>query len=210
MPSTPDTAIDVHPWREALVWACVLGAYFVVGYSLTNQWAAAQCAQYSLHAPWDALVPFLGWTIWPYLSLNLLYPCTFFAFEHVRALRVHAARIALVQTVCFLVFRFWPTAAVRETPDVSGVTGALFDQLRVFEQPVNMAPSLHAAVLVLVWRAGIGALRAHRVARMLWQAWCALILVSTLTTWQHDIADVVAGMLLGVLALRLVPMRVAR
>ena len=210
MPTTPDAAIDFHPWREALMWACGLGAYFVVGYSLTNQWAAAQPAPHSLHGSWDACVPFLGWTIWPYLSLNLLYPCAFFAFEQVRALRVHAARIALVQTICFLVFRLWPTAAVREAPDVSGVTGALFEQLRAFEQPVNMAPSLHAAVLVLVWRAGSVALRPHRAARMLWHAWCALILLSTLTTWQHDIADVVAGTLLGVLTLWIVPLRAAR
>ena len=210
MPTTPDAAIDFHPWREALMWACGLGAYFVVGYSLTNQWAAAQPAPHSLHGSLDALVPFLGWTIWPYLSLNLLYPCAFFAFEQVRALRVHAARIALVQTICFLVFRLWPTAAVREAPDLSGVTGALFEQLRAFEQPVNMAPSLHAAVLVLVWRAGVVSLRAHHVPRIIWHAWCALILASTLTTWQHDIADVVAGTLLGVLALWIVPLRAAR
>lgn len=189
------------------MWSCVLGAFFVIGYSMTNQWAAAQPSPHSLHGPWDALVPFMGWTIWPYLSLNLLYPCVFFAFENVRALRRHAVRIALVQTVCFVVFRLWPTAAVREPPDVTGVVGALFAQLRAFEQPVNMAPSLHAAVLVLVWRAGTFALRAHSAGRMCWHAWCALILLSTLTTWQHDIADVVAGTLLGALALWWVPVR---
>jgi len=210
MPSASSPVIDIPPWREALLWAVLLGAFFVGGYTLTNQWAAAHPDPHSLYGHWDAYVPFFAWTIWPYLSLNLLYPCAFFTFVDVHALRRHAARIALVQAVCFVAFTVWPTTNTRALPVPDGVTGVLFAQLRAFEAPVNMAPSLHAAVLVLVWRAGVAALHAHRAGRMAWHAWCALILLSTLTTWQHDILDVVAGTLLGALALWLVPMRAPR
>jgi membrane-associated phospholipid phosphatase len=39
--------------------------------------------------------------------------------------------------------------------------------------------------------------------RWLWHGACGLILISTLTTWQHDLLDVLAGLLVGALALRI-------
>lgn len=180
----------------------LLGAMFIYGYSWTNQWAASQPHVYSLHGRWDDAIPFWAWTIWPYLALNLLYPLTFFLCPTRSALRRYALAIALVQAVCLLAFVLWPTGNVRVLPSVDGAAGLLFAQLRAFEAPFNMAPSLHAGVLVLVWQAWRVCLRPLAVAlRGLWHGSCALILLSTLTTWQHDLLDVLIGLLLGALAL---------
>jgi hypothetical protein len=107
-----------------------------------------------------------------------------------------------VQAACMLAFVCWPTGNVRVLPQPDGVSGLLFAQLRAFEAPFNMAPSLHAAVLVVVWQAWRQWLRADaRALRWLWHGACGLILLSTLTTWQHDLLDVLAGLLVGALAL---------
>lgn len=180
----------------------LLGAMFIHGYSWTNQWAASQPHSYSLHGRWDEAIPFWAWTIWPYLALNLLYPLTFFLCPTRSALRRHALAIALVQAACMFAFVCWPTGNVRVLPQTEGASGLLFAQLRAFEAPFNMAPSLHAAVLVVVWQAWRRWLLADTAAlRWLWDGACGLILVSTLTTWQHDLLDVLAGLLVGALAL---------
>jgi len=197
-----------------MLWMLLLGAMFIHGYSWTNQWAASQPHSYSLHGRWDEAIPFWAWTIWPYLALNLLYPLTFFLCPTRSALRRHALAIALVQAACMLAFVCWPTGNVRVLPQTEGASGLLFAQLRAFEAPFNMAPSLHAAVLVVVWQAWRRWLLADTAAlRWLWDGACGLILVSTLTTWQHDLLDVLAGLLVGALALwitRCIPMSLGR
>ena len=193
-----------YPWREALFWMLLLGLLFIVGYRATNQWAAVQGAVLSLHGPWDKGIPFVAWTLWPYVSLNLIFPCTFFAFQDVSALRRHAARIAAVQLASFATFALLPTVNVRPLPQPDGVTGVLYAQLRAFEQPYNMFPSLHAAVLMVTWLACLPALPRH-AARTLWHGWCLLILASTVLTWQHDLLDVAGGVGLGVMALAIWP-----
>lgn len=196
-----------HPWREAIVWMLLLGLLFLVGYSLTNRWAAARPDAMSWHTAWDDNIPFLAWTIWPYLSLNLIFPCTFFAFERVHALRRHAARIVAAQLTCFGAFALVPSINVRPLPQPDGVTGLLFSQLRAFEQPYNMFPSLHAATLLLVWSAWLPQLAGRRLARWAWHGWCLLILVSTVTTWQHDLWDIAAGLAVGIATLAIWPIR---
>ena len=188
-----------HPWREALFWMLLLGFFFVAGYSVTNRWAAARPDVLSLHISWDDWVPFIGWMIWPYLSLNLIFPCTFFMFESKSALRQHAVRLATAQLSCFAVFALLPSVNVRVLPKLDGVTGLLFDQLRAFELPYNMFPSLHAATLLLVWWACLPVLRQQRLVLWAWHGWCLLILISTVTTWQHDLLDVVTGLGVGLL-----------
>lgn len=180
----------------------VLGAMFIHGYSWTNQWAASQAHTYSLHGRWDDAIPFWAWTIWPYLALNLLYPLTFLICPTRSALRRYALAIALTQATCMLAFVLWPTGNVRTLPQPDGAAGVLFAQLRTFEAPFNMAPSLHAAVLVLVWHTWRAWLQSAAAAlRWLWHGSCGLILLSTLTTWQHDLLDVLIGLLLGALVL---------
>ncbi|MBV6304992.1 phosphatase PAP2 family protein [Candidimonas humi] len=200
-----------YPWREALAWMLLLGLLFIVGYSVTNRWAATRPHAFSLHGAWDDWIPFLPWTIWPYLSLNAIFPVTFFAFDDVRSLRRHAMRIAAVQLACFALFSMFPSVNVRPLQHPGGVSGMLFAQLHAFERPFNMFPSLHAAVLLLVWRAWLPRMhdrsgRARPGVRMLWDGWCLLILLSTLTTWQHDLIDIAAGLGLGLLALAIWPM----
>lgn len=200
LPSVSRASVPQPPWREATLWMLLLGAMFVHGYRWSNQWAASQAHTYSLHGGWDDAVPFWAWTIWPYLALNLLYPLTFFLCPTRLALRRHALAIALVQAACLLAFVCWPTGNVRVLPQPAGVNGLLFAQLRAFEAPFNMAPSLHAAVLVLVWQVWRRWLQGAAAWRGLWHAVCGLVLLSTLTTWQHDLLDVLAGLLLGALA----------
>ena len=84
-----------------------------------------------------------------------------------------------------------------------GIPGALFNLLAVFDKPFNQAPSLHIALLVILW----DRYAAHTGGAWRWllHGWFALIGVSVLTTYQHHVIDVPTGMLLGFLCLWLWP-----
>ena len=78
---------------------------------------------------------------------------------------------------CFVLF---PLTATFVRPETTGVPGFLFAVLGGFDKPFNQAPSLHIALLVIIWDHW-----RHRLGGLflpLWHAWCFLIGVSVLTT----------------------------
>ena len=193
----PPASSTEPPLLAATVWAGVLGLVFTAGYRLTNAHAALAPAV-RMTLPWDSAVPFWAWTIVPYLSLNLMLPLALFACADRRALHALGARVLAVMVLSFAVFWAWPTASVHTQPPVGLPWQPWFDGLRAFEAPVNQVPSLHVAVLVLVWQA----MRARVPVRLrgLWHGWCALVAWSTLATWQHGRVGAAAGAALGWLA----------
>jgi hypothetical protein len=100
-------------------------------------------------------------------------------------------------------FLLLPLRFTFDRPETGGVFGDLFAVLAAFDQPFNQAPSLHVALLVILWV--LYARRLHGFWNLLLHAWFALIGVSVLTTWQHHFIDVPTGALLGVFCLWLWP-----
>ena len=89
-------------------------------------------------------------------------------------------------------------------PETSGLPGFLFAVLGGFDKPFNQAPSLHIALLVILW--DHWRQRLNGVWRgIVWHAWFFLIGASVLTTWQHHFIDIPTGALLGLFALWLFP-----
>ncbi|QRM57939.1 phosphatase PAP2/dual specificity phosphatase family protein (plasmid) [Sinorhizobium sp. BG8] len=152
---------------------------------------------------WEGSIPFLPWTILPYWSINAFYGLSLFINDTTEGVDRLAKRYLTVQLVavsCFIVF---PLTATFERPPTSGLPGFMFDVLGGFDKPFNQAPSLHIALLVIIW----DHLR-RRIARSwrwFWHGWCALIGLSVLTTWQHHVIDMPTGALLGLFALWLIP-----
>ena len=82
----------------------------------------------------------------------------------------------------------------------------MFDVLMGFDKPFNQAPSLHIALLVVIW--AMFARHTHGLwLRGLLHGWMALIGVSVLTTWQHHFIDVPTGILAGWLCVWLWPLQ---
>jgi membrane-associated phospholipid phosphatase len=203
---TPKSDIDdEYPWRRALLWMLALGSLFLIGYPAINRYAEVHSVLIAPRFAWEAAIPFLAWTVVPYLLLNLIFPLSFFVCERRRELDVHALRLLGAQLASFTAFLMWPMRRAQLPPvDESWATG-LFEALLAFDRPFNMMPSLHLAVLVIVWdllrRKSMQHWhpRWHRGWRWLCHLGAAAIAVSTLTTWQHHVLDVSAGVLLGAL-----------
>jgi hypothetical protein len=151
-------------------------------------------------SPLEPAIPFLAWTIWLYLSQFLLLPAAILLAKD-DAARSQAFYSMVVATVAAAaVFLLWPTQLPRQELNGHGILAAAWSVLYFSDTPNNCIPSLHVALAAI---AGAALWRARWRATAL--VWPAAIMVSTLTTKQHIVWDVVAGLVLAPAAWSLTP-----
>lgn len=160
-------------------------------------------AQNRFHHNWelslDRLIPFLPWTVSIYFACFLFWGVSYVLCtiqEDRLAYRFFLADF-LCKVVCLVFFLLLPTTNVR--PEITG-TG-FWDQVMRFlywvDAPANLFPSIHCMVS---WLCYIGARNDPRLPVWYRRFSCLFALAvfaSTLTTKQHVLVDVVAGMLLA-------------
>ncbi len=150
---------------------------------------------------WERGIPFIDWTVWPYLSIGVFFVASFFVGGDRRALDRHCLRLLLVLAIALACYALVPLRFTFERPATHGLVGLAYAGLSAFDLPYNRAPSLHIAVLVLLWVRFVPLLRG--ALRLALQGWFVLIGVSVLTTWQHHVIDIPAGLAVGLLCVML-------
>jgi membrane-associated phospholipid phosphatase len=190
-------------FRRAALWLAFLAPFFYLTYGYAN-WLASQREDVgSIVFSWEHAVPFVAWTILPYWSINLFYGLSLLINTTRSGVDRLAGRYLTAQVIAIACFIAFPLTATFTRPATDGLPGFMFAVLGGFDKPFNQAPSLHIALLVIIW----DHIR-HRLGgwwKGLWHAWCFLIGASVLTTWQHHFIDIPTGALLGLFALWLFP-----
>jgi protein-tyrosine phosphatase len=189
--------------KRAVLWLFFLGPFFYVSYGLANHLASLRASVPDIAMDWERAIPFMDWTIIPYWSINLFYVATLFFSSTEEDVDRTAKRYLTCQLIAVTCFILLPLRAVFAKPDTSGLTGFMFDALGSFDKPFNQAPSLHIALLVIIW--DHWRRRFSGWTAWLWHVWSAMIGLSVLTTFQHHILDIPTGLLLGLFALWLFP-----
>ena len=185
-------------WKRAVGWLVLLAPFFFASYGFAT-WVTAQREDVGTFVfGWEAHMPFWAWTIIPYWSIDLLYGFSLLACLTRRELDTHALRLFSAQLIAVSCFLIWPLRFTFERPELDGLFGWLFAVLAGFDKPFNQAPSLHIALLVVLWVCYDRYLRSfHSGWRWMLHGWFALIGVSVLTTWQHHFIDLPTGALAG-------------
>ena len=192
-----------RPWGRALAWLLFLGPFFFASYGFAT-WVTSQRTDVGVMVfDWERHIPFLPWTIVPYWLIDGLYAISLFLCATRIQLDTHAKRLLTAQGVAVACFLLFPLRFSFERPPVEGIFGVFFDVLGQFDKPFNQAPSLHIALMVLLWVVYLRAL--PKPWHGLVHGTFALIGVSVLTTWQHHFIDVPTGLALGGLCLWLWP-----
>ena len=171
-----------------------LSLLFVLIYGGSN-FVASRVDGGSWFYSWELRIPFVPLLILPYLSIDLFFVASFFLCANKTELRAHCRRIAmaiLAAGACFILF---PLSTGYPAPAVDGWTGDLFRFLWSFDRPHNLVPSLHIALLSLLWSIYIR--HTSGGTRAFVHIWFGLIFLSPLLTWQHHVVDVATGALLG-------------
>lgn len=197
-------ARDTGLWKRGVLWLLLLAPLFFASYGFANWFTAQRDDVGSLVFAWESATPLWAWTIVPYWSIDLLYGLSFLLPASRREMDRHALRLLSTQLICIACFLLWPLRFTFERPELSGFFGWMFDVLMGFDKPFNQAPSLHIALLVVIWVMFARHTRGM-LLRSLLHGWMALIGLSVLTTWQHHFIDVPTGALAGWLCVWLWP-----
>jgi len=190
-------------WKRSALWAAFLAPFFYGTYGFSN-WLASQRAEVgSILFEWERHIPFLAWTIIPYWIIVPLYGLSLFVTASPRELDRLGRRLITAQFIAITCFIAFPLRLSFARPETSGFSGVLFDALTTFDQPFNQAPSLHIALLVILWNHYVR--YAPRAWRFAVHGLGGLIGLSVLTTYQHHFIDVPTGAFLGWFAVWLWP-----
>lgn len=181
--------------KPAVLWLLLLAPLFFSTYGFAT-WVTSQRSDVgTMVFGWETHMPFWAWTIVPYWSIDLLYGFSLLLPNTRHELKQHALRLLSAQLIAVSCFLIWPLRFTFERPELDGVFGWLFAVLAGFDKPFNQAPSLHIALLVILWV--MYQRHTQGVWRWLVHGWFALIGVSVLTTYQHHFIDLPTGALAG-------------
>lgn len=187
-------ASPAYRWSVGLALALLQSAvYFGIGHAHLTR------STELLRTRLDDAIPFWPWTAWCYLPF---YAGTFLiaigGFRHRRLFNRTALAVVLVMAVGAMGHLFVGAEYPRPVlhPPYPGISYAFMAWVQHIDPPGNVFPSLHVAhtsmlaFLLLRDRPRLG-----RVALVM----ATLLAISTLTTKQHFIADVIAGYTLAFL-----------
>lgn len=185
-------------WGTRLRWVAVLLAVQCLYFPINRMMKGGVV----LDIPWDAYFPLQPVWIVPYLlSLAWWTGCYIWAAwkmsEQVyQALFVSVITVALIS---YAVYIFCPTYVIRPPVEGDGWAARLVAQLYAHDQANNAFPSGHTYNTVLVtlyWS------RIYPKKRLLWVTIAIVILLSTLYTGQHNLLDLLGGLVLAWLGYR--------
>ena len=183
---------DKHE-KEILFAAVFLN--FMVFYTLINALSVGREALDLRIGP-DARIP-----IWPifipiYLSAYIMPFSAYFAVKDMRLFRRTIVACFSIQWISFITYLLFPAMIHRPELPPDSIWTDVFHWFHKIDPPYNSFPSLHVSQPIL---AAIVSTFANR--KYWWLiVWAGLIAVSTLFTGQHVILDVIAGLILALIA----------
>jgi membrane-associated phospholipid phosphatase len=140
--------------------------------------------------PLDKAIPFVPVTIWIYNSqFAFLFLALWMGSDATRKTLTYYAML-IATAIAFIFFVFLPTEIPHQVVHSEGLTGRLWRVLYLADTSQNCFPSLHVALAILAANALMIVNQTWRVAAPLW---ATLICISTLTTKQHHMIDILGG-----------------
>lgn len=154
---------------------------------------------YDLTTSLDRMIPVIPATLFIYLGCFLWWAVQYLFI--CRQKDDHAARFLSAdlfsKTVCLIFFLILPTANIRPVLEISGFWENALRLLYLLDAPDNLFPSIHC---LISWLCYVGVRKSASIPKG-WQLFSLVMAVSvclsTLTTRQHVIADVLGGILLA-------------
>jgi len=191
------TAVEWKQLRApAFVSAC-LSALFIVVYGGSNWLAAQRVEVVTWYYAWERFIPFVPWTVVPYMTIDAFFVAAPFLCRGREELRTLAKRITFGILTAGTFFVLMPLTLAVERPLSDGWTAPIFAFLHGFDRPFNLFPSLHITLRTIL---GVHYARHTRGGwRVASNVWFNLIGISTVLTYQHHVVDVAGGFTLAAL-----------
>jgi membrane-associated phospholipid phosphatase len=173
--------------------------YAIGGYLITNHFNWRPIHYLPL-TPFDLQTPFLDWSGWIYISVYFVPMLAGVLVTKDRDIRAMLYCFNGVSTFCFIFFLLYPTIYPRPLYNLNwGLTTFPLYVVYSADKATNCWPSLHVVYAFL--SAFFVRLYKPKLGNFL-ILWAVIISISTLTTKQHYMWDVVAGYILARLSFK--------
>lgn len=189
-------------WGPLAARVVAFTGWFVLCYGGAAALASHIPWRMSVELPADEWLPFWPGAAALYLTIGPMLMLAPFVYRSGASLQPLFKVLMLETTVAALCFLLLPIDDAPVQVAEHGIAAAIFRIADVMNLHHNNLPSLHVAfacTLALAY-----APRASRGGAALLYAWAVAVTLSTLFTRQHFVADVAAGVVLGVACWRLV------
>ncbi len=147
----------------------------------------------------DSIVPFIPNSVWIYTSEYLFFIVVYVTCKDMINLNKYLYSYLILQVISVLIFLVWPTTYPRDLfplpEDLNNPTYYLFSLLRKTDTPANCCPSLHVSSVYL---SSFIFLDDQIKKFPFFFIWGTAIALSTLTTKQHYLIDVIMGFFMAV------------
>ena len=148
----------------------------------------------------DQNVPFLPWTFWIYISEYLFFYAVYQLVTQPNLWSKCLYAAFTLQVTSIIIFFLWPTIYPRELfpipESTSSITRWTFTEFRKLDAPTNCAPSLHVSTCYLLSFIFLNEARWKFIFIFIW---ASAVAVTTMTTKQHYLIDVIWGFGMAVL-----------
>lgn len=186
---------------ERAAWTAGIGALWAFGYFSLGARDSLR-HQADLTTAIDAWIPFVGWTIWPYLFGIAFSLTPLVAVRCHRLFRLVAVGYVVVITVSLTCFAVFPVTSteLRLNPaalDIDPISKWAIMALHALDTSSNLFPSLHVSLAAL---AAFSIWKAAPRWRLLAVTSAATVAISVCTVKQHVVFDVVGGLALAAVA----------
>ena len=163
---------------------------------------AGEWHHYDMTTSFDSMIPFVPWTVAIYFGCYIFWGVNYYMCSRQEAGKRNRffAADALAKAICFIIFIAIPTTNIRPEITDTGLWGFLMTFLYQIDSADNLFPSIHCLVSWLCWVGIRREASIPKVYRYFSLIMAVAVCISTLTTYQHVIVDVIGGILLAELA----------
>lgn len=181
--------------RKPLIFMVVFQLFVYSG----SKFLTFKLSHHNYETSLDFLIPFLAWSVIFYIGTYAFWivgTILCVRYDRNRAFRFFCAD-AICKLISLLFFLFLPTTNTRPEITGSGIFDMLMRLLYAVDTPDNLFPSMHCSLSWLCCLGMWGEKRIPKAYRIVAVLFTLAIFVSTLTTKQHVIIDVIGGFLLA-------------
>lgn len=196
-----DREIQIRQQAYALTLCTIV---FMIVYNLCTLYASNLSSVPSFIFDFERSIPFIPWTIIPYMAGRLFFCLVFFCCKSKEQLKTLTLRMLFVICIAGFCFVTVPLRFSFAKPEVpNALLNLPFSFLTQFDSPFNQSPSLHIAFAFVFW----SVLKEVDKWRLFFMISLILVGISTLTTYQHHLVDILTGTVLAHLSFTVFPVR---
>jgi membrane-associated phospholipid phosphatase len=175
---------------------------FMIVYNLCTWYASSLDNVPSFTFDFEKSIPFIPLSIIPYMASGIFFCMVFFSCKSKQQLKILTWRMLFVTMTAGFFFITVPLKFSFPKPEVPHrILGLPFSFLKTFDSPFNQSPSLHIAFAFIFWSV-FKELSKWRIFLLIW---LILLGISTLTTYQHHLIDILNGAILAHLSFIIIP-----